>query len=122
MPGDAKLVVDLTAEFAEPEHLRTAADYRCLPVLDGSVPNLERFDALVQELADFQGPIFVHCAAGHGRSGMVAAAVLVRRGEAADVHEAIDRMRKARPRIRLGRRQRRLVERLQPVTPAWAAA
>ena len=52
------------------------------------------------------GPAFIHCAFGHGRSATIAAAVLVRRGDA--TLDGVERMlRAARPRIGLNAHQRR---------------
>ncbi|MFP2931679.1 tyrosine-protein phosphatase, partial [Pyxidicoccus sp. 3LG] len=38
------------------------------------------------------GPLYVHCAQGHGRTGMIAAALLVARGDAADAATALARV------------------------------
>lgn len=114
LPEDTALVVDLTAEFVEPARTRARFPYLCLPTLDGTAPAAADLAALVDEVAAHPGPIYVHCAAGHGRSAMVAAAVLVARGLAADLDDAEARMKRVRPRIRLtGDQHRRATEALR---------
>ncbi|NER36538.1 MAG: hypothetical protein F6J93_21570 [Oscillatoria sp. SIO1A7] len=61
---------------------------------------------MLDELADWQGNIYLHCAVGRGRSAMVAAALLVVRGLADNERVAEEILRKARPRVKLNRNQR----------------
>ena len=108
LPPGVGVVVDLTSEFAAPSCVRTReGKYVCLPTLDGHAPSARALRALLDEVADNEGPLYVHCAAGHGRSAMLAATLLVRRGHAADVDEAMALMRKSRPAVRLMPAQRR---------------
>jgi protein-tyrosine phosphatase len=117
LPPDVSLVVDLTAEFiAHPEVLR-GRTYVCLPTLDLSAPEEKAFQHLVSRVTDWQGTVYVHCAAGHGRSAAVAAAVLIARGLAGSVEEAENVMRKVRPGIRLAPAQRSLLLRIIPPRP-----
>jgi hypothetical protein len=103
LPG-VGLVVDFTSEFAEPRAVRSHPGYRCLPTLDACAPHdPERFRALVAEVAAFDGRVYVHCANGHGRSAVFAAAVLVARG--LEFKEALRTVRAARPSVRLNRVQ-----------------
>ncbi len=112
LPQDTTLVVDLTAEFFEVAAVRAREGYRCIPALDGLTPPASAaVRTLVREVAAHAGTIYIHCAAGHGRSGALAAAVLVLRGEADDIEQAVQKMKRARPRISLNARQL-----------AWAAA
>ena len=110
LPPDVTLVVDLTAEFPEPRRVVEGRRYICLPTLDAHVPNLAAFRDLISDVADWPGRVYVHCAMGHGRSALLAAAVLLVRGLAGDVREAETLVRKARPRARLRRPQRALLE------------
>jgi hypothetical protein len=106
LPEGTALVIDLTAEFAEPRGVRTAAMYRSLPMLDAAGPtDAARFREVVAEAAGFGGVVFVHCANGHGRSATFAAAVLLARGLASDVRSAVALVRAARPPARPGRAQ-----------------
>lgn len=111
LPEETSLVVDLTAEFFEVAAIRALPGYRCIPALDGLVPpDVEAARALVREVAAHEGTVYVHCAAGHGRSGALAAAVLVLRGKADDVEQAVQQLKRARPRISLNARQRAWAE------------
>lgn len=50
-------------------------------------------------------PVYIHCAHGHGRSATVMAAAFIASGLAKDAVEAVDIMRRERPRVRLNKRQ-----------------
>lgn len=105
LPPGVALVVDLTAEFPEPRGVTAGRDYRCLPTLDGFPSHAERFRNLVAEVAAHAGPVYVHCANGHGRSAAFAAAVLLARGLAKDTDDAVRQVRAAHPGARPSRRQ-----------------
>lgn len=110
LPPGVGLVIDLTAEFAEPTAVRTAAAYRSLPTLDAGLSDPTAFRMLVEEASDFPGTIYIHCAQGHGRTGMFAAAVLLARGLAANPADAVAGIRRVRPGIRLKPAQLRALE------------
>jgi len=110
LPPGVGLVVDLTCELVEPASIRRG-DYRCLPTLDGCAPEQSAFLEVVREVAAFERPVFIHCAAGHGRSATLVAAVLITRA-AAPAAEAAERMlRLVRPGVSLTPAQRKLLER-----------
>lgn len=88
LPDDVHVVVDLTAELPAHKTLTGSKRYVCLPALDATVPDQRAFLALVEQLADEPGGVFVHCAFGHGRSAMLAAALLIARGLAHDAESA----------------------------------
>jgi protein-tyrosine phosphatase len=51
------------------------------PIADRGLPNDSGpFEAFIEEIANDNAPIAIHCRAGIGRSAIVAAALLVRRG------------------------------------------
>jgi len=100
--------IDLTAEFEDPKVIRESPGYLAVPVLDGSVPRREDLDAILSKASG--GVAYVHCAQGHGRTGTVAVVMLIARGEAASVEAAMERIKKARPGVRLNSAQRRFVE------------
>src|SRR5438093_13740063 len=52
------------------------------------------------------GRLLIHCANGHGRAGLVAAAWLIGQGLAGSPKEALDLLQSVRPRVRLRRCQR----------------
>jgi len=106
LPEGTALVVDLTSEFFEVAAIRALPGYRCVPALDGRAPpDTAAVRQIVHQIAAHEGTAYVHCAAGHGRSGALAAAVLVIRGQAEDVEQAVQLMKRARPRIVLNARQ-----------------
>lgn len=110
LPPGAPHVVDLTVELIPARAIRTGK-YRCLPTLDATAPEDQAFWKLVESVAALDGPLFIHCAAGHGRSATVAAAVMMRRGLAPDADAAEKQMRAARPRVKLNPMQRALLAR-----------
>lgn len=108
LPEGVTMVVDLTSELSASPCIRSRdGQYVCLPTLDGSAPASAELRALLDRLANHEGPLYVHCAAGHGRSAMVAALILVRRGLADDVGAAVTLMKRSRPKVRLVRAQAR---------------
>jgi len=111
MPPGTTVVVDLTAEFEVSPETRISCAYHCLPALDTSVPRYEEFAVLARALAAHPGPIYVHCAAGHGRSAAFAAALLVTRGLATGADDAEAVLRRARPAVRLHRGQHAMLAR-----------
>lgn len=98
-----KSTLDLTAEFPEVPLIRTSHRYLCLPLLDTSAPTQAQFQEAVAWLTSrhAEGPVFVHCGLGHGRSALVVAAYLIRRGVASSPSEALEVIRRKRPRVRL---------------------
>ena len=107
-----RAVLDLTCEFSEPRGLREAPAYLCLPVLDGRPPDREALGVALRFLGE-QEEVYVHCAMGHGRSATVVIAHLLATGAEADLAAAERRLVSLRPRVRLRRGQRRLLESLQ---------
>jgi atypical dual specificity phosphatase len=65
-----------------------------VPVDDFNAPTMEQIDTCV-EYIESRGPTYVHCYAGYGRSGTIAAAWLIRNGTSAI--EAIRTIRRIRP-------------------------
>lgn len=97
--------VDLTAEFTEPAKARCSPAYFCFPILDGAAPEP---DALLKAVAELRpGKTFVHCAQGHGRTGLFALAILLASGAAGSVEEGLRQLAKTRPSIRLNKGQLR---------------
>src|SRR5262249_13552333 len=80
--------------------------YLAIPTLDSTAPSPAEIVRAVDAVLAAPGAAFIHCAFGHGRSATIAAAVLVRRGDA--TLDNVERMlRAARPRIGLNTHQRR---------------
>ena len=110
LPTNVELVIDLTSEFVSGTAIRCLPGYACLPTLDTGVPDLVRFRESVGRVATFQGVAFIHCAQGHGRSGLFVAAVLIVRGLATDAKDAVRMVRTVRPGVRLKPKQMRFLE------------
>ncbi|ATB46234.1 hypothetical protein MYMAC_001826 [Corallococcus macrosporus DSM 14697] len=112
LPEGVTVVLDLTAEFIEPDGIRGACRYVSLPILDASTLPAEEVAPVLLELATIPGPIYVHCAQGHGRTGMIAAALLVARGDAPDEREALAMIQRVRPAVRTSTAQQRALAEL----------
>jgi protein-tyrosine phosphatase len=106
LPAGIALVIDLCAELPEAPGVTDGRAYLTIPTLDAMAPPAQDIARAVDAVLGARGPAFIHCAFGHGRSAAVAAAVLVRRGDAtlADVEH---KLRACRPRIGLNAHQRR---------------
>ena len=87
-------VIDLRAEDnvdVDGEWLETmGVDYLRIPVRDGQAPTPTEINEFLDAVAGADGTVFVHCGAGVGRTGTMAAAWLVATGEA-DATEALRR-------------------------------
>jgi hypothetical protein len=117
--GEYDNFVDLTAEFSEPYAIRHSPSYRSFPVLDGAAPSPEALHAAVTGLRP--GRTFIHCAQGHGRTGLFALAVLLSSGVAQNVEDGLRILSAARPAIRLSREQHECIQTYaQKVTPISA--
>src|SRR5262249_16782490 len=116
LPPGVVLVVDLTAEFPVARGVALGRDYVALPTLDGTAPQEQAFRAALTTIVASPGPVYLHCAMGHGRSATLAAAVLLTRGLASDVAQAEKMLRGVRPGVRLKPVQRELLRRI--FTPA----
>ena len=106
LPPDTRLVVDLAAEFPAAADVRRRPGYLSVPTLDGTATSPAAMADALARLESAGGVAYIHCAFGHGRSAALAAALIVRRGLAADVPDAEALMRRRRPGIRLKRSQR----------------
>ena len=95
--------VDLTAEFEEPLSARSRSTYRSFPILDASIPTVEKLRSVVEETQ--HGKTYVHCAQGHGRTGLFALALLLRRGKVESIEDGMALLKNLRPAINLNREQ-----------------
>lgn len=109
LPNDISIVVDLTCEFSEPESIRRNRDYRSFPILDADVPNPSELDAFIQKLLNCTGHVYIHCAQGHGRTGLVASVFLLEIGVVSDVESAILYLQKRRSRLRINQKQKQFL-------------
>lgn len=106
--GGVQAVLDLAAELPECRVFRDLNAYRNLPVLDTRAPGYRELHEVIRWVNGFRalGPVYVHCALGHGRSATVVAGCLVMNGECPDWEAAEDRLRALRPGVKLKPNQR----------------
>ena len=60
-----------------------------LPIRDGQTPTRAQIDEFLRVVAASRGTVFLHCGAGVGRTGSVAAAYLVATGQASGVRATL---------------------------------
>lgn len=108
LAGDFANYVDLTAEFAEPRAIRCRLGYISIPILDGSAPGPQKLAEALQRLRS--GRTYIHCAQGHGRTGLFVLALLLHTGAAKTVGEGLAKLQAIRPGISLSPIQRRCIE------------
>ena len=104
LPRNINHVVDLTCEFTEPIALRSTT-YHSFPILDGYVTASNQLRKWVLDVAAMTGDVYIHCAEGHGRTGMFAAALLLAIGHSKTPADALQFITSKRPLVRLGRQQ-----------------
>jgi hypothetical protein len=98
-------VLDLTAEF--PKASVDTDAYRCLPLLDGTEPT----EAQLRDGAAWigqrlvHGPVLVHCALGHGRTGCMVLMWLLANGHVGSVEEGTAKLKALRRGFGLSRGQ-----------------
>jgi len=112
LPDDVRSVVDLTAEFPAPKHVAETLTYISCPLLDGTGLRKSAFAGLIQETQKLEKGIYLHCAAGHGRSAMVAAALLMAYRDAGTLTDAEAILKAKRPRVHINRSQRKALHKL----------
>ncbi|MBA4186413.1 MAG: hypothetical protein C0467_00195 [Planctomycetaceae bacterium] len=108
-------VFDLAPEFGETPVLRSSPGYRSFPILDATAPSEAQFDDLLHRLSATlaTGPVYVHCALGHGRTGCVVVAYLLSVGMARSVRDGVQLLQSLRPGVRLNRSQHRALRNFQ---------
>ena len=109
-------VLDLAGEFSEVDRLREVERYRSLPVLDGTALAEELLREAVVWLREVVpvGPVYVHCALGHGRSATVVVAYLLSTGVVGTALEGERRLRSLRAGVRLNSEQVRQLRVFEP--------
>jgi hypothetical protein len=114
--------LDLTCEFAELKCLRECS-YLCIPLLDTAAPTSDQLTQGAEWLVEREkeGPVYIHCAMGHGRSATFVAAWLLITGQAQSPEEAEQIIKSKRPRIGLNRVQSAALCRWHELTQTNAA-
>lgn len=111
LPENVAVLVDLTSEFIDPGAIRSMAGYRCIPILDSNVLSPEKLMAALRSIPrPLAGRVVVHCAYGHGRAVLFAAAWMIFHGLAATPSEAVAMLQARRSGISLRRCQRETLE------------
>lgn len=109
LPAGIDVILDLTSEFTEPAAVRKAARYVSLPTLDATAPAPAALTAAIASLQPHEH-VFIHCAQGHGRTAMAAVALLLHRGETADVADGLRLLKAVRPGVALAPSQWQCLE------------
>jgi protein-tyrosine phosphatase len=99
--------VDLAAEFQEPEIFRRSKGYFSFPILDASSPTPDQLDEAIKRLSP--GPTFIHCAQGHGRTGLFTLALLLHTRAVPTVSDGMKLLASFRPGVRLNADQRNCI-------------
>lgn len=110
---DVQSVVDLTCEFPESKRIVENTFYLSFPILDASVTGLAELHTLVKKIDSLVGVTYIHCAQGHGRTGLVTAALLLHRNPKLTVQRAIEQLQEVRPALRCNREQIASLRRFQ---------
>jgi hypothetical protein len=100
---DSDLIIDLTSGFDEVRNIRLHSGYISQTILDGSIPKIAELNLLLEKMEGKK--CFFHCAQGHGRSGTVAIAFLLKTGKVSTVEEGLQLLQSQRPALDLGKRQ-----------------
>jgi len=115
LPDDIKNVVDLTAEFPESQDITGKSNYVAIPILDASVVPQKRINSIVSRIDELNGPTYIHCAQGHGRTGFVTAALMIHRDPNLSVDDAIQRLQNVRPSLSCNKTQIETLRKWQSV-------
>jgi protein-tyrosine phosphatase len=99
--------IDLTAEFEEPKEIRESPEYLSVPILDGGIPTVLELSAAISRASS--GLTYVHCAQGHGRTGMFALALLAARRHIQSIEDGLDLLKKMRPGVGLNSAQMQFI-------------
>lgn len=112
LPPQVEAIIDLTAEFREPRNLMAGRNYKSFPILDASTPETQSLKRFIDDLPA-EGN-YIHCAQGHGRTGLFTIAFLIMKGFYSSIEQAKSVIQKTRPRLRLNRDPERFLAELFP--------
>jgi len=104
-PEDVAEVFDLTSEFPEPVPIRGRVSYRCYPTLDARPLEPAALLQAAQHVLNATNGAYIHCANGHGRTGILAGTVLLLGGRSETVEDAVEYIRTCRPGVALNTHQ-----------------
>lgn len=107
LPEGITNYVDLTAEMEDPKAIRELPGYLCLPILDAGIPSSEKPHSAISRLKP--GKIFIHCAQGHGRTGLFALTLLVEHQQIHCFDEGLAMIQSIRPKVKLRQLQEKFM-------------
>lgn len=110
VPNSIANIVDLTCEFFESKAIVAQHHYVSFPILDGSTPSLPHLWSLIEDIEKLSGSTLIHCAQGHGRTGLVAACLLIYRCPNLDANSAIAQLKEVRANLDCNRKQIEFIE------------
>lgn len=99
--------LDVTSEFSEAKFILDSHEYLNIPILDTFPPTISQLKVAVEWLVKQRerGPVFIHCALGHGRSATIVAGYLLRKGIFTSVSATLEGMKSIRPGVGLNSSQ-----------------
>ena len=100
--------LDLTSEFDEPQSYRISEKYLNFPILDADVPDYKSLNDLMTKIKGSK--VFIHCAQGHGRTGLVAIVFLIANKTVKSVDEGLKLLKSKRPKLDVNSEQLRFLE------------
>lgn len=112
LPQNITHVLDLTCEFPASLPRREGINYLSFPVLDAMVPSGKELADLTKLLRGLptDGVLYVHCANGHGRTGLTAAMLVMLRESAFDAQAAFAQVKARRNGVGLSAAQKRSLQ------------
>lgn len=109
LPEDVKSVLDLTSEFIEDKRIRREFDYHTLPTLDGLAPDPQELAEVLRASAEWDKPIYIHCAAGHGRAALATTCLYAFR-QKLTIEQSLTTLKSVRPLVHLSNHQYAVAE------------
>ncbi|MCB1176860.1 MAG: dual specificity protein phosphatase family protein, partial [Leptospiraceae bacterium] len=110
LPEGIQTIIDLTAELEEDPEISKGKDYICFPILDASIPGKKEFNELLNKILELDSIIFIHCAEGSGRTGMVAVGLCYKKFGFSSFEEALEFATSKREKIKLNKTQKNFME------------
>ena len=122
LPEHVTHVLDLTCEFPASLPRRDAINYLSFPVLDAMAPSPAELADLTKLLRGIppDGVLYVHCANGHGRTGLTAAMIVMLRESTFDAKAAFAQVKERRNRVGLSATQQQSLRQAAEILQADA--
>lgn len=108
------VIIDMTSEFNEPRAIIDAHQWHWLGALDATPPSMDTLIETLNPIIANAQSVWIHCAQGHGRSGLAAAMYLGLSGVAQTPEDALAQLQRARPGIGLSTSQLKILAKHWP--------